>query len=85
MNKDSLNKMLGDTVDGLEEEAARKIENGDDIGHEKLLHDIEMLLDDAKTGQFHDFHKSGLDMPKMGLMHRLQKLIDNTKDGRYDN
>lgn len=80
-SNDATDKMLGN----IEEEAMRRVENGEDLGHEKLLHDVEVLMEDVKAGSFHDFHKNGLDMPKMGLMHRLQKLINNTKEGRYDN
>jgi hypothetical protein len=72
-------------LNNIEEEAMKRVEAGEDLGHEKLLHDVEVLMEDVKAGHFHDFHKNGLDMPKMSFMHRLQKLIDNTKDGRYDN
>jgi len=80
-----MSEFLDNMLNDMEEEAARKIENGEDLGHEKLLHDIEALLEDAKMGLFHDFHKNGLAMPKMSLLQRLEKLIDNTKEGRYDN
>lgn len=57
----------------------------DDNGHQVLLHDIAMLMQDAADFIFHDFHKNGLDTPKLALVQRLESLADNAKKGRYDN
>jgi hypothetical protein len=53
-------------------------------GHEKLLHDIEALLDDSKAKHFHDF-ESDFATPKVVLVQRLEALMENAKNGRYDN
>lgn len=53
-------------------------------GELKLEADVYVLLEDVKSGDFHDF-KSSHATPKMYLVQRLQALIENAKEGRYDN
>lgn len=53
-------------------------------GHDKLLNDIEKLLDDTKAKYFHDF-ESDFATPKVMLVQRLEALMENAKNGRYDN
>lgn len=82
---DPVNKALEDTVKKMEDEADANVAAGTDEAHNKLVYGVEVLLEDAKMGLFHDFHTNGLAMPKVGFIQRLEALINNTKEGMYDN
>ncbi|MGH2613128.1 MAG: hypothetical protein ACRDFB_08810 [Rhabdochlamydiaceae bacterium] len=56
-----------------------------DLGHEKLINDLEYLVHEAHNFQFHDFKNSKYDLPKVALVDELHNLISNVKNGEYDN
>lgn len=56
-----------------------------DKGHENLIKDLETLLEEAKTFQFHDFKNTKNAMPKMEMVTKLDQIMNNVKEGKYDN
>lgn len=56
-----------------------------DVGHEKLIGVIEVLLEDAKNFHFHDFKNTIHAAPKIALVKRLRAITENTTEGVYDN
>lgn len=56
-----------------------------DTGHEALITDLEVLLQEAKDFAFHDFKNEKYATPKVALVDRLNDLATQAKDGKYDN
>jgi len=54
-------------------------------GHQKLIDDLEILLNQVRAFDFHDFKNTRYAMPKIELYRRCEALARNVKDGRYDN
>lgn len=74
---DHFEKMLKDSED--------KADALNDKGHLTLILDLEKLLQMAKEGHFHDFHRNGADAPKLELVTVLGSIKDNLIKGLYDN
>lgn len=53
-------------------------------GSELLVTDLEVLLQEAKDGEFGDFTNEKYATPKIALYNRLIELADNVKGGKYD-
>lgn len=53
-------------------------------GQESLVLDLEVLLQEAKDGEFGDFTNQKYAAPKMALRARLLELADNVVKGKYD-
>ena len=49
-----------------------------------LITDLELLLKEAKEGEFGDFTNNKYPAPKMALAERLLELRNNVISGRYD-
>jgi len=56
-----------------------------DDGHRHLIEDLEALLAEAQTFQFHDFKNTIYAAPKVALYMKLTELVAAVKEGRYDN
>lgn len=53
-------------------------------GQESLVLDLEVLLQEAKDGEFGDFTNQKYAAPKMALRARLLELAQNVVEGKYD-
>lgn len=61
-------------------------EDDKDFGHDALILDLEVLMQEAKEDfAFHDFKNEKYATPKVALVNRLTDLIENVKQGKYDN
>lgn len=49
-----------------------------------LITDLEILLQEAKDGEFGDFTNNKYPAPKMALANRLNELRENVINGKYD-
>ncbi len=56
-----------------------------DKGHEELMHDLMILLNEAHTFQFHDFKNTKHAAPKVALIMALESIAIKAKQGAYDN
>ncbi len=56
-----------------------------DQGHLDLVEDVEIILNEAKDFQFHDFKNQAYAAPKMAFNEKMEWLIKNMKAGKYDN
>ena len=56
-----------------------------DKGHEKLIEDIKLVLNEAESFAFHDFKNTEFATPKIVLAQRFEMLAQRVKDGEYDN
>lgn len=56
-----------------------------DQGHESLITDLEVLLDEAEDYEFHDFKNRNYAAPKVTLAEKLHQLRENIINGKYDN
>lgn len=54
-------------------------------GHERLIKDLEELLQEAKQYEFHDFKNTHYATPKVMLRAKLHGLASNVMIGTYDN
>lgn len=75
------------------------MENIEDLGHQKLIADIELLIElietlqsEAGSKEFHDFFNQNYAMPKIALMAQLieiknviSMIMENVREGKYDN
>lgn len=77
MTNDFLNKMV--------EESEQAAESLSDKGHIDLISDLETILDRAKQGLFHDFHRNGLAASKIELVNHFEVLKTKVMNGAYDN
>lgn len=77
----NINEHLENMLEGMEEKADAL----DDGGHLKLVDDLEKLLEKAKRGYYHDFHRNGADASKITLVTDLDEMREKTIDGNYDN
>lgn len=50
-----------------------------------LIEDLELLLIDAKLGEFGDFTSEKYTFPKIALADKLYELRQNVTNGKYDN
>ncbi len=66
-------------------DSEEKAEALDDKGHKALVSDFEFLLQEARFGKFHDFHRLGFDAPKVTLVKKLELMKQRVMDGIYDN
>lgn len=57
----------------------------EDKGHIDLIRDLEIVQNEAKNFEFHDFKNQKYAMPKASLIHLLEAIVENVKDGKYDN
>jgi hypothetical protein len=80
-SNDALERILKDQ----EKESKKAIAEGRDMGHRRLIEDLEKLLMHAHACAFHDFLNDEYAMPKVALVQRLQGIEQNAKDGLYDN
>lgn len=53
-------------------------------GSQLLVTDLEVLLQEAKDGEFGDFSNNKYPAPKMTLRARLLELAENVVEGKYD-
>lgn len=53
-------------------------------GQKELVRDLELLLGEAKAGEFGDFTNTSYDAPKLSLANWFEKLRKNVIDGKYD-
>jgi hypothetical protein len=53
-------------------------------GQQILVDDLEILLDEAKSGEFGDFSNNKYPTPKITLAEKLLELRQNVIDGKYD-
>lgn len=60
-------------------------DEANDTGHKALMVDMEILLEDTKDFQFHDYKNEKYPAPKLALVNRLNELAQNAKNGKYDN
>lgn len=56
-----------------------------DNNHEKLVHDLKLLLSEAESFQFHDFKNTKYAAPKSQLIAMLLDVCQRIKLGEYDN
>ena len=56
-----------------------------DIGQWNLVNDIENLLQEATSFQFHDFKNEHYATPKVELRKKLLAMAENVVNGIYDN
>lgn len=75
-------KYLKDLVENLEN---YDYPEGEDTGHDNLMTDLVLTLNDALKFQFHDFKNTKYATPKVALIARLEQLIGFVKVGKYDN
>lgn len=57
----------------------------EDKNHVKLITDLEKLLEQAKSFDFHDFKSTYYPAPKMALSNKLRVMRNDTLNGKYDN
>ncbi len=53
-------------------------------GTQLLITDLEVLLQEAKDGEFGDFTNNKYPAPKSALHSKLTELADNVIKGKYD-
>lgn len=53
-------------------------------GQVNLIVDLELLLAEARDGEFGDFSNEKYAAPKVELRNQLLKLADNVLEGKYD-
>lgn len=82
---DSVNDVVNDALKKMTEDLEKNPPEDTNGGHDALMTDLVLILQDAKDFAFDDFRNTKYDAPKMALINRLQELIDSTKDGKYDN
>lgn len=51
--------------------------------------ELNYLIEEAKAGEFHDFHNNKYPAPKMALVqklmqHGLKEIAEKVKEGEYD-
>ena len=66
-------------------EAEETLNSGNDKGHDELMDDVKLLLNEALSFEFHDFLNEAYDSPKQELVKFLTRMIEKTKEGKYDN
>lgn len=54
-------------------------------GHDNLMADLAMLVQEAGLREFHDFDNTAYATPKVALVQKLEAIINNVKIGKYDN
>ncbi len=57
----------------------------DDDGHAMLIANLEDLINEAREGKYHDFHRNGDAAPKIALASKFEELRANVMKGLYDN
>lgn len=55
-----------------------------DEGSQKLVADLEALLQEAKDGEFGDFTNNKYPAPKMALAGKFLTFRENVINGKYD-
>lgn len=55
-----------------------------EAGQQILVTDLEILLEEAKDGEFGDFSNRKYAAPKVALAARLHELRENVINGKYD-
>lgn len=53
--------------------------------HEQLINDLQVLLDQGKAFEFHDFKNNKYSSPKTELIKKLAEISENVVSGKYDN
>ena len=53
-------------------------------GTKILITDLEVLLQEAKDGEFGDFTNNKYPAPKVALRNKLLELSENVVNGKYD-
>lgn len=78
---DELEKILKES----EERARKRVDMGEDIGHNLLLEHLNLLLKEVVEFQFHDFLNTAYGAPKAALHNKLSHMMSNVVEGKYDN
>ena len=53
-------------------------------GHQRLIADLRILLDEAVRFEFHDFKNTKYASPKTVLDNKLRTIADDVRTGKYD-
>lgn len=54
-------------------------------GHDVLMRDLIILINEAQNFEFHDFKNTKYAAPKIALITALEAMIIKAKTGAYDN
>ena len=77
---ENVNDYLNSIVDQLEKDAS--LNDKETI---ELVNDLRVLLENAVSGRYHDYHTNGAELPKMQLNADLDFIKKKMIEGAYDN
>ncbi len=81
----STDEAMKEMVKKLEDDARAKAEAGNDGGHNELADDVQALLNDVKSYEFHDYLNERFASPKAALAEILHTMREKVISGKYDN